>query len=88
MSEKPRLVPLTREQRDHFQKITDDAALYGLQPPPICQEMTDAWDAAPADATEAVQSVFVERYGTVFEGTPSARFFAEDVLRALGMPDA
>lgn len=42
------------------------------------EQYLDAWDAAPADAAEAVDEVFRRK------GLPP---YTSDVLRALGMPD-
>lgn len=77
MSDQPRPVWLTRAQRD---------LLVNPQVPgdreSVMRELISAWDAAPADPTEAACAAL--------DGFPRATAWdsACDVLRALGMPDA
>lgn len=75
MDSNVRPVWLTREQRE---------ALYGDRRERAIAAVAEAWDAAPADATEAVRhavQAYVDRVSVGQEFNPS------EVLRALGCPN-
>jgi hypothetical protein len=82
MTDAPRPIWLTAEQR---QRLTWVANLRGLPATSgIAHELLDAWDAAPADAEQAVRDA-LEEEGLTHMTTPSVTDEAtRAVLAALG----
>lgn len=71
-----RLVPMTREQRDHLNAFTDGS---------VPEELVAAWDAAPADPAGAIAYALAGvLIGHV--SIPHGQEATDAVLAALGVP--
>jgi hypothetical protein len=82
MSDQPRAVWLTREQRDVIGKL-DASGYVPIRFLRVADEIVAAWDAAPADPGEAVREA-LEPYLPIDEDYPRA--VAAAVLADLGFP--
>lgn len=74
-----RLVPITQKQRDSL--IEDELGFYAAT-----HEIAEAWDAAPADAAEAVRAWFDDQFSLDDDATIDEPIAS--LLAALGMPEA
>lgn len=80
MSDQPRPVWPTKLQRDLLADILPELFLEDAEQ---VRDLVSQWDAAPADATEAVHGILLT--GGDYR---SLQKWAKAVLRALGMPQS